>query len=136
MARWRLIGLRGVLVLVVTALVLPRVFPAAQDYKYVSVGMGGGGAMYAPASSPHNPKLMFVSCDMSGFYRSADGGKSWRMIDFRQTKGNTQCPPVFHPTKPNVIYFSGKVSEDFGKTWKPMVTPYPWGRGRLAIAHA
>ena len=102
----------------------------AQQAKYYPVGMGGGGAMYSPASSPHNPKLMFVSCDMSGFYRSEDGGKSWQIIDFRQTKSNTKCPPVFHPTKANVIYFSGKVSNDFGKTWKPIVNPAPW-RGRI-----
>jgi len=94
--------------------------------KYYPVGMGGGGAMYAPASSPHDAKLMFVSCDMSGFYRSEDGGQSWQMIDFRQTKGNTACPPVFHPTKPNVIYFSGKVSTDRGKSWKPLANPAPW----------
>jgi len=102
----------------------------SQAKKYTPVGMGGGGAMYEPASSPHDPKLMFVSCDMSGFYRSEDGGKSWQLIDFRQTKGNTRCPPVFHPKKPNVIYFSGKISEDFGKTWKPLADPAPW-RGRI-----
>ncbi|HUV38182.1 MAG TPA: hypothetical protein VMY39_01140, partial [Planctomycetota bacterium] len=73
---------------------------------------------------------MFVSCDMSGFYRSEDGGQSWQLVDFRQTKSNTACPPVFHPTKPNVVYFAGKISEDAGKTWKPMVNPAPW-RGQI-----
>ena len=76
---------------------------ASGQGKYVPVGVGGGGAMYEPASSPHNPKLMFVSCDMGGFYRSEDGGASWTMLDFRNIHGSTQCRPAFHPTKPNVI---------------------------------
>ena len=47
---------------------------------FSSVGLGGGGAMFAPAISPHDPNLLFVGCDMGGVYRSADGGESWTMI--------------------------------------------------------
>lgn len=36
----------------------------------------GRGAMYSPSASPHDRLLMFVSCDMGGFYRSEDGGRS------------------------------------------------------------
>ncbi len=85
------------------------------------VGPGGGGAMFAPASSPHDPNLMFVSCDMGGFYRSSDGGKNWTLLDFRMIRGSTTCRPVFHPSDPKVIYFDGKVSRDAGMTWHRLV---------------
>lgn len=31
------------------------------------MGIGGGGAMFYPAVSPHNPDLVFVSCDLLCF---------------------------------------------------------------------
>ncbi len=96
--------------------------------QYVTLGMGGGGSMFSPASSPHNSNLMFVSCDMGGFYRSEDAGGSWQMVDFRITRGSTLCRPVFHPVKKSVMYFAGKVSEDEGKTWRRLAEPQPWGR--------
>jgi photosystem II stability/assembly factor-like uncharacterized protein len=77
--------------------------------------------MYAPASSPHDPNLMFVSCDMGGFYRSDNGGRTWNMLDFRMIRGSTQCRPVFHPRNPDIIYFDGKVSTDAGLTWTRLV---------------
>jgi len=100
---------------------------------YETVGLGGGGAMYSPASSPHDPKLMFLSCDMSGFYRSTDGGKSWKMVDFRQTKGNTRLRAVFHPTDPDVVYFKGLVSRDRGVTWKALGENTPKGIVEMAL---
>ncbi len=36
------------------------------------VGYGGGGAMFYPAVSPHNPDYAFVSCDMGGGYVTYD----------------------------------------------------------------
>ena len=105
--------------------------PPKADYE--SVGLGGGGAMYSPASSPHDPNLMFVSSDMSGVYRSEDGGRTWRMLDKRQLRSATSCCPVFHPTDPNVVYAFGdgslRVSRDRGVTWAPLTTDPPWGEG-------
>lgn len=96
------------------------------------VGLGGGGAMFRPAISPHDPKLIFVSCDMGGFYRSEDGGRSWRMIDGRQMRGSPNCPVAFHPKDPRVIYAYGfralRISTDGGITWRPLVEGPPWGR--------
>ena len=49
---------------------------AAHDLRsWRPVGMGGGGAMFTSAISPADPKRILLSCDMSGVYRSADGGK-------------------------------------------------------------
>jgi photosystem II stability/assembly factor-like uncharacterized protein len=99
------------------------------------IGLGGGGGMFAPASSPHDPNLMFVACDMSGVYRSEDGGRSWQMIDKRQLRSATSCPPMFHPTDPNVVYACGegvlRVSSDRGVTWRPLVQDPPWGTAAI-----
>ncbi|MCZ7647929.1 MAG: hypothetical protein M5U26_22170 [Planctomycetota bacterium] len=112
---------------------------AAEDEAVTTwepVGLGGGGAMYAPASSPHDPKLLFVSCDMGGFYRSTDGGASWRMLDFRQTRGSTTCKPVFHPQAPDTVYFKGQISKDRGLTWAPIGEKPPFRDVNLMVLDA
>lgn len=98
---------------------------AVQQQNWSSVGLGGGGGFFYPAASPHDPNLIFVSSDMGGMYRSADGGQTWRMLDWRL--GNNQSGSlVFHPTDPNRIYAlpfqqnSGRLemSVDAGLTWQ------------------
>jgi hypothetical protein len=39
------------------------------------VGPGGGGAMFWPAISPHDPDFAMVACDMTGSYVTYNGGK-------------------------------------------------------------
>src|SRR4030043_1880934 len=98
--------------------------PGFADAEWDSLGPGGGGSMYSPASSPHDPDLMFVSCDMGGLYRSEDGGNPWRMVDQKQITGAIRCKPVFHPTDPVIVYTysSGKlqISSDRGQTWSTL----------------
>jgi photosystem II stability/assembly factor-like uncharacterized protein len=101
-------------------------------------GPGGGGAMFWPAISPHDPKLMFVSCDMNGFYRSEDSGQTWTMIDGRQMHGTYRPDShvMFLPRDPNTMYAYGyargagalRVSHDRGKNWAPFVPNPPWGK--------
>lgn len=101
----------------------------AESGPFEPVGLGGGGAMYTPTSSPHDPNLMFVNCDMSGSYRSADGGRTWQMIDFRQTRSSTVCKAAFHRTDPSIIYFKNLVSRDGGVTWDVLDTDAPFRSG-------
>jgi len=119
------------------SLLLSTFLPAtasADQQEWVSVGLGGGGGIYVPVSSPHDPNLMFCASDMSGVYRSTDGGRSWRMLHWRQLSGAYACPVVFHPTDSNVMYcVQGpwskpvlKVSRDRGLTWKPLTDQMPW----------
>src|SRR5436853_7074473 len=77
--------------------------------KAEPVGPGGGGAMFWPAVSPHDPKLMFVSGDMNGFYRSEDGGRSWTMLDGRQMHATYRPSShvIFHPKDPNTVFAYG-----------------------------
>lgn len=87
-----------------------------------TAGPGGGGGMFSPAVSPHDDNLMFVSCDMSGVYRTTNGGENWEMIDYRQLKSSIRCAPVFHPTDENIMWdemgSSIMQSTDKGKTWE------------------
>ncbi len=116
--------------------VTPAAGEEAPKYVWINLGLGGGGGMFSPAISPLDGKLMFISCDMGGLYRSADGGRTWRMVNFRQLAGNTQCAPVFHPTDVNTIYAADGhrglcVSHDKGVTWEPVTQNPPWGRSRI-----
>ena len=93
-----------------------------ESRTWAPLGLGGGGAMYTPAISPADRKLMLLSCDMSGVYRSTDGGKNWEMIHYRQLSSATRVRPAWHPTDPNVAFAAGgngrlKVTRDKGKTW-------------------
>lgn len=86
------------------------------------VGIGGGGALFCPAVSPHDRNLMFVACDMGGLYRSNDGGKRWSLLDQRRVKGSSRFSVAFDPTKPGrVIGFHSAQklmeSRDGGVTW-------------------
>lgn len=86
-------------------------------------GPGGGGAMFYPAVSPHNPSQVFVSCDMTGSFVTKDGGTSWRMFDLRAPIDFY----VFDPQDSNVIYANSIAlfrSTDGGSTWQ-VVYPQP-----------
>jgi photosystem II stability/assembly factor-like uncharacterized protein len=91
--------------------------------SWSSLGLGGGGAMYTPAISPVDPNLILLNCDMSGGYRSIDGGKSWELIHYRQLTGSTRVRPAWHPADPAVAFSASgwegalKLTRDRGRTW-------------------
>ena len=91
------------------------------DFKVV--GPGGGGAMFRPVVSPHDPNTVLVACDMTGAYITHDGGKSWRMFNLRGVAEFS----VFDPQDKNIIYVKSTAlwrSQDRGDTWK-LVYPQP-----------
>src|SRR5438477_8553950 len=84
------------------------------DFKVL--GPGGGGAMFHPTISPHDPNTVLLSCDMTGSYISHDGGQSWRMFSLRGVARFF----VFDPQDRNVIYAQADGlwrSRDGGDTW-------------------
>src|SRR5207253_1001099 len=102
------------------------------------IGLSGGGAMFAPAISPADPKRMMINCDMSGAYITTDGGLHWRMINHAQLQSSTQCRPAFHPNNPLVVYAADgrtglKVSHDGGFHWEPIGNLPGDLRGQIAM---
>lgn len=87
------------------------------------LGPGGGGAMFNPTISPHDPNTVLVSCDMTGSYITHDGGRSWRMFNLR---GTTRFF-VFDPLEPHTMYAETLGlwrSTDDGESWK-LIYPKP-----------
>ncbi len=95
--------------------------PVSQGW--MSLGLGGGGAMYTPAISPVDPNLILLGCDMSGAYRTTDGGRNWEMIHYRQLNGSTTVRPAWHPNNPSMAWAvdgwrgRSKLTRDKGRTW-------------------
>ena len=91
------------------------------DFKVL--GPGGGGAMFNPTVSPHDPNTVLISCDMTGAYITHDGGQSWRMFNLRGVVRFF----VFDPIAPKVMYAQATGlwrSTDSGETWN-LVYPKP-----------
>ncbi len=83
------------------------------------LGPGGGGAQFNPTVSPHDPKRVLVSCDMTGAYLTEDGGASWRMFNF----GSTVRFFAFDQKNARVVYAQTTRlwrSDDGGRNWKPV----------------
>jgi len=96
---------------------------AARPGDFRVIGPGGGGAMFNPTISPHDPKTVLVSCDMTGAYITHDGGQSWRMFNLRGTVRFF----AFDPLEPRTMYAGVDGlwrSTDNGESWN-LVWPKP-----------
>src|ERR1051326_695626 len=49
------------------------------------IGPGGGGTFYNPAISPHDPKLVLASTDMTQCFITENEGVTWRQFNLRNT---------------------------------------------------
>src|SRR5947209_7480440 len=91
------------------------------DFKII--GPGGGGAMFHPTISPHDPDTVLIACDMSGAYITHDAGRTWRMFNLRGVVDFF----VFDPLDRDVIYAHATGlwrSTDRGETWN-LIYPKP-----------
>ncbi len=102
---------------------LPASQHTAETAHFRPVGPGGGGALFIPTISPHDPRRVLVACDMTGSYISNDAGESWRMFNLQ---GRVRFF-VFDPKDRDVIY-AGSVglwrSSNGGETWN-LIYPDP-----------
>jgi photosystem II stability/assembly factor-like uncharacterized protein len=97
--------------------------PAPRFDAWKIIGPGGGGTMIAPTISPHDPRIVFEHCDMTGAYVTLDGGLSWRMFNLYGVVNRF----AYDPSDPKVVYAGNWAlwrSEDTGKTWR-MIFPDP-----------
>ena len=87
------------------------------------IGPGGGGALYVPTIHPNNPDIALVSCDMTGAYRTENGGQTWTEI-------NLKARPfafAFDPSHPATVYAGATGlyrSDDGGYAWR-LIFPRP-----------
>lgn len=112
-----------VLALMVALPTLAGVATAARPGDFRVIGPGGGGAMFNPTISPHDPQTALVSCDMTGAYITHDGGRSWRMFNLRGTVRFF----AFDPAQAKTIYAGVDGlwrSTDDGESWD-LVWPKP-----------
>ncbi|MDR5752467.1 MULTISPECIES: VPS10 domain-containing protein [unclassified Caballeronia] len=80
-------------------------------------------------TSPHNPDTLFAGTAPVGFYRSDDGGDTWKKCKadyperFKISFGASRVMRIaFHPTDPSVLYAVSEIngfllSDDGGETW-------------------
>ena len=97
--------------------------PNVSDNNWRILGPGGGGAQYIPTINPFDPKVVFVTCDMTGSYITNDGGGKWRQVNFN----SRVLSFAFDPKEKNVAYAGATGlyrSCDACNTWE-LVFPDP-----------
>jgi photosystem II stability/assembly factor-like uncharacterized protein len=80
------------------------------------IGPGGGGTLFYPTVSPHDPRTVLAACDMTGAYITHDGGATWKMFNLGQPARFF----VFDPLDARVMYAEADGlfrTTDGGATW-------------------
>jgi photosystem II stability/assembly factor-like uncharacterized protein len=89
---------------------------AKEEGRWRTIGPGGGGALFHPTISPHDPRTVLVACDMTGSYITADAGGRWHIFNL----GLSAQFFLFDPIDPRVIYAKAGAlfrSTDGGTSW-------------------
>ena len=101
---------------------------AQQPASYLSRGVGGGGAFFAPCFHPVNSLEFTVSSDMSGVYNTKNQGSSYTLISHKQLQGGCFSYMRFTNTTSlrfainykmagNLAQYNIAKSTDTGNTW-------------------
>jgi photosystem II stability/assembly factor-like uncharacterized protein len=88
--------------------------PAPPEWRVI--GPGGGGTLFYPTVSPHDPRTVLAACDMTDAYITHDGGATWKMFNLGQSVRFF----VFDPLDAQVMYAESNGlfrSTDGGATW-------------------
>jgi|GEM_PF-6530113 len=125
---------------------LIMVQPAFAELNWQPAGPGGGGAFESAAVSPDG--VVFVGSDLSGVYRSSDGGANWRGLGSAQGLLSTHVDGVaVDPKRPatvlvgadNGLYVStdcGNASDAACHFTRPFEAQVSVVQGSGAIAYA
>src|SRR5579859_1918892 len=81
-------------------------------------GVGGGGAMYSPSINPRNPNEIYVACDMSPQFHTADLAQSWSTIDFRMLQSSHESAVRF-THNPDILWTLDYTPVGGGDTARP-----------------
>ncbi len=96
----------------------------------VNTGIGGSGAMFQVTVSPYDSQYVHLACDMTGDYRTINGGATWQLINFKQIDSSISLRPAFSATKTYWVDTGVnelRVSADEGNTWtKVLPGTAPW----------
>jgi hypothetical protein len=63
---------RPLTLVLAAALVLTAFAPREDAWR--GIGPGGGGALFHPTVSPHDPRTALIACDLTGSYITIDAG--------------------------------------------------------------
>ena len=107
---------------------LQPVFSQNYPSSWESRGVGGGGAVYAPTISPHNPNEMYLTCDMSIAHHSTDFGQHWSIIPSSTLRTGRNASVQF-TASPDTLYAMHRAAQtsvhtpyrstNGGLTWAP-----------------
>jgi photosystem II stability/assembly factor-like uncharacterized protein len=109
--------------------------------SWKSVGVGGGGALFAPTFNPSNPKEMWLSCDMTGLYHTLNQGQSWTLVPFGTIQAGPYAPQLQYASNKTTVYsvdttggnLTPVVSKNSGTTWAPLAND-PTEQGAFYLA--
>lgn len=101
--------------------------------SWQSRGVGGGGALYSPSINPANDNEYYISCDMSGLYRTVNFGNSYSVVNFSQVQGGrfaavqfTNNPAIAYSVTSAGDIMSPVKTTDGGTTWTKLAgNPLP-----------
>jgi photosystem II stability/assembly factor-like uncharacterized protein len=104
--------------------------------SWKSVGVGGGGALFAPTFNPFDENEMWLACDMSGQYHSTTLGTAWTLTPFTTLQVGPNSPQVQFTSSSSIRYMVDTTgdnlttvkSTDGGAIWKPIASD-PTGQG-------
>lgn len=120
--------------LLLFCLLLVATHAIAADIQWHNLGPGGGGWIQSIACDPRNADTLYVGCDVGGFYRSDDAGRTWTIHNEGLNDYFIQCLAV-HPQNSNIILLGAEggifKSTDGGNSWQWKRDGFPksslWG---------
>ncbi len=93
---------------------------ALHGVEWRNIGPGGGGWIQSMLLSQHDAERFYVGCDVGGFYRSDDAGRSYKIHNRGFEDYFVECLAE-HPVNPEILYVGAKSgvykSVDGGRSW-------------------